>query len=69
MDCRTRYPFYVMDFDHRDPSAKKYEPARLKTDVGWPTLLKELAKCDVVCANCHRKRSHSRRQQEMDLCG
>jgi len=46
-----------MDFDHRDRSKKKAHVSKLRH---WSdaTLLREMEKCDVVCANCHRIRTH-----------
>lgn len=58
-DCGKSYPTYVMDFDHRDPSQKKFEIAHRKT-LSEENLLAEIAKCDIVCANCHRIRTHER---------
>ena len=47
-----------MDFDHRDPSTKLFNlmtgRAMLMSDQ---KLMAEVAKCDVVCANCHRIRT------------
>jgi hypothetical protein len=59
MDCGVEYPPYIMDFDHRDPSQKTGEVTRLVTH-GEKRVLEEIAKCDIVCANCHRERTHSR---------
>jgi hypothetical protein len=56
-DCGLRYPSYVMDFDHRTPGEKSFsvsEGYRLNMD----RLKEEIAKCDVICANCHRERTH-----------
>ncbi len=43
----------VLDFDHlRD---KEFEIARAVMDVySWKTVSKEIEKCQVLCANCHR---------------
>jgi hypothetical protein len=57
MDCGKKYPYYVMDFDHRDPSAKLTEVSRL-VNFGWVKLKAEIEKCDIVCSNCHRERTH-----------
>ena len=57
MDCGKRYPHYVMDFDHRPDEEKLYEPTRLYTLQSWKKARAEIAKCDVVCANCHRERT------------
>ena len=57
-DCGKKYPPFVMDFDHRDPNLKKGIVSRLVTWSGWKKMIEEVKKCDVVCANCHRIRTH-----------
>ncbi len=61
MDCGTNYPYYIMEFDHRE----KLPESRVTTLVGnsWKKLLTEIEKCDIVCANCHRVRTWQRRQE------
>ena len=59
MDCRQIYPFFVMDFDHRDDVVKDMEISKL-VRYGTKRLLEEIAKCEVVCANCHRIRTNER---------
>ena len=58
MDCGHTYPYYVMDFDHRDPQTKKHNVSELVAQGRKKKLEQELAKCDLVCANCHRERTH-----------
>jgi hypothetical protein len=58
-DCGIQYPFYVMDFDHREGETKEYELNRIDR-MTTRALLREIEKCDVVCANCHRERTHQR---------
>lgn len=62
MDCGLQYPPYVMDFDHRDPSTKLGHVGTLvsETRISMKRLLAEIEKCDLVCANCHRIRTHDR---------
>jgi hypothetical protein len=52
-----------MDFDHRDPSAKGYTVSRMLLRASTEEILREAAKCDVVCANCHRMRTYLRRER------
>jgi len=59
MDCGVQYDPFVMDFDHRDPVTKKYQPHQLIRLSSWSRLKAEVAKCDLVCANCHRLRTLS----------
>jgi len=47
----------VLDFDHRDPASKSYEVVHVAARKPWARALAEIAKCDVRCANCHRKRT------------
>jgi hypothetical protein len=61
MDCGETFPFFVMQFDHRDPREKKYVVSQMVGRAGTETILAEIAKCDIVCTNCHRERSYQRR--------
>lgn len=56
-DCNVLYPAFVMDFDHRDPSTKFDIIPRVVASYGFKKLHAEIAKCDIVCANCHRIRT------------
>jgi len=56
--CRTcgynQHPA-ALDFAHRDRTAKSFNVLRAAT-AGWPLtrIREEVAKCDVLCAICHR---------------
>ena len=55
-DCHEYYPYYVMDFDHlRDKKINVSEACSFKQ------FNEELEKCELVCSNCHRIRTHKRR--------
>jgi len=47
----------VLDFDHRDPAAKTQSVTWIAARKPWRRVLDEIAKCDVRCANCHRRRT------------
>lgn len=64
-DCGIHYPSYVMDFDHREGEDKQGDVARMASRGSVPKLLAEIAKCDVVCSNCHRERTWQRRQKTL----
>lgn len=50
-----------MDFDHKDPKRKKYNlSCMMSKGMSRKSMLEELNKCEVVCANCHRIRTYSR---------
>ena len=52
--CGEKRP-YVIDFHHRDPLQKEFTINHLLKSGSYETLLKELEKCDALCANCHRE--------------
>ncbi len=60
-DCGIFFPYYVTDFDHRD-SSKKSKPVSTMLTYGKNIVSKEIAKCDLVCANCHRVRTMKRKR-------
>jgi hypothetical protein len=61
-DCGRAYPYYVMDFDHRVGEKKSHNVHDLIRAASFRQLHIEIAKCDVVCANCHRQRTFMRRE-------
>lgn len=61
-DCGIQYPFYVMDFDHREGETKAFEMNHVNY-VTMRAIKEEIEKCDIVCANCHRERTYQRVMQ------
>lgn len=60
-DCGGVFPPYIMDFDHLGKEPKKYKIATMRRRrMSFALIEKEIAKCEVVCANCHRKRTNER---------
>lgn len=55
-DCEETYPHYVMDFDHVRGKKSHNVSAMMRkpTNKIWD----EIAKCELVCANCHRVRTY-----------
>lgn len=57
-DCGRDFPSFVKDFDHRKGSKLFNIADIVKRGVSIEKLVEEILKCDVVCANCHRIRTH-----------
>jgi hypothetical protein len=53
LGCRRRYPPTLFEFHHWDSREKEFEIATAGMGRSWPTILAELAKCVMLCANCH----------------
>jgi hypothetical protein len=64
MDCGGRYAPCAMEFDHRDPSTKRSAVTRMISHTSVSRMLAEVDKCDIVCSNCHRRRTFDRREQQ-----
>lgn len=58
--CGEKHPA-CLDFHHRNPEEKDVVLARAYM-AGWSRerILVEIAKCDVLCANCHRKEHYAK---------
>ena len=63
MDCKQSFPTCCMDFDHR-PGVEKLFGLNFNSLSYRPleAIMDAIAKCDLVCANCHRIRTVSRNQ-------
>ena len=62
LDCNQKFPHYVLEFDHRDPSTKINTVSRMARGSTWQQTWEEIQKCDVVCSNCHSTRTWNRYQ-------
>lgn len=58
-DCGVQHPPYVMEFDHVGDD-KLYCVTSMASE-SWSRLKAEIAKCEIVCANCHAVRTYERR--------
>lgn len=59
VDCKEPDPI-VLDFDHLRDKAREIS-IMVQKGISWTTIKKEIAKCDVVCSNCHRRRTAKRK--------
>jgi hypothetical protein len=59
LDCGNRFPPCAMDFDHINEKA--FSIMSHYRDKTIEELAIEVAKCEIVCACCHRIRTHARR--------
>lgn len=60
LDCDGEFPPYVMEFDHVRGRKILAISTMVSRSFSLDAIRKEIAKCDVVCANCHRERTHKR---------
>ena len=52
--CGTDKP-YLLDFHHRNPEEKEGSLSEFSKGYNLDKFNKELSKCDLLCANCHRE--------------
>ena len=63
--CGEKRP-YVLDFHHRIPEEKSNVLAHMIKSSSEANLIAELAKCDVLCANCHREFHYLQQTQDLN---
>ena len=56
---------HVIDFHHIDPSQKKFDIGANQTS--YELLAEEIAKCVLLCSNCHRDFHHLERHENMTI--
>lgn len=62
--CGESHPA-CLDFHHPDDVEKENSIARAAVDWGLTRIKKEIAKCIILCANCHRKHHFELRQSDV----
>jgi len=60
VDCGEDNPV-VLDFDHIRGTKKHNVSDMASSSYSFMSIQKEIDKCEVRCANCHRKVTHARR--------
>jgi hypothetical protein len=60
-DCGDSYPHYVMQFDHVRGEKLGDVSTMVTSGCSLKRIQTEIAKCELVCANCHAKRTYQRR--------
>jgi hypothetical protein len=63
IDCNKKYPSYVLDFDHVY-GKKVANIGQMLNYFSVEDILKEVAKCDIICSNCHRIRTYLRKHSD-----
>lgn len=59
LDCGISYPPHILDFDHLGDKDFQIGGTGSK-DRTLEDIVKEIAKCEIVCSNCHRHRTWMR---------
>ena len=59
VDCGESDPV-VLEFDHVRGKKKKSIADMVSHSYSIETIKKEIRKCEIRCANCHRKKTHER---------
>ena len=59
--CPESHPA-CLEFHHVNPAEKKFTIGRQERYISMKSLQAEIAKCRVLCANCHRKEHWLRRR-------
>lgn len=66
--CLKCFPVYVMEYDHIEPSKKSYSISYMvKHGMSITTIKREIEKCILLCANCHRNKTYKERKPGKDI--
>ena len=61
--CGFNKHYSALDFDHINRDKKIKSVSRLVSDTcSWKTVVAEIGKCRVLCANCHRIKTHENKE-------
>ena len=62
VDCGEKDPI-VLEFDHRNTKNKfKIVGKMLSGHYSWESVYNEISKCEIRCANCHRRKTYAQQK-------
>lgn len=67
VDCGYSTHLAALDFDHMDPSKKKFGVAEGLNHMYSRKVMKEAQKCELRCANCHRVKTHPQAHLDVSI--
>lgn len=59
-DCNKRFPPLLMHWDHLGKELKEGGLSQMIKSHSWQDVINEIAKCELVCSNCHGLRTIKR---------
>jgi L-lactate utilization protein LutB len=62
VECGESHPA-CLDFHHINPKEKSFALGRINKFLSVKLLQNEIAKCRVLCANCHRKEHYQQKER------
>lgn len=66
-DCKVSFKEYtIYEFHHLDPKEKDFGFGAKGHTRSWESNKREIDKCVMLCANCHRKRHYSELQPVLE---
>jgi len=60
VDCKGRFPHYILELDHGGDGVRRRKNGDRSPVSSWNNPIYDLENTEVVCANCHRTRTHTR---------
>jgi len=63
--CKTT-DHRILDLHHPDESKKSFTVAYFRRGLGFEQIKREVEKCEVLCANCHRILHWEKRNSKFD---
>lgn len=62
VDCKNKFPYFVLQWDHLENKEFAISEGVRMTKMK-SLILKEIEKCELVCANCHAFRTYNRKHK------
>lgn len=62
IDCGYAAHAEALQFDHIDNNKKASVSNLVRSDYSWATIMTEINKCEVRCANCHAVKTSQRKR-------